>query len=331
MSVFNVVQLRAGAPDKFLLWSDDLINYVKRDNTNLVDLTNKELNEIYLNSQYVLPADEGDIIRANKFAKDCSNVPQNFILLPQYKDGTVINYIDYVPKDSQVYEKLEQNTGIKYMPYTVCPIDKFVIPSNGIYGIAFKTTTGSGSRGVILIDPDRIHLGGKYYKQSSDVNWDEFIKFAKSQPSYCKIMIQDLIPNKDTLTKVNVDFVIKNGELLGYKWDKTDPKAVFTNWNFGWFIRSKYTDEVMGKLANYLINECGVYNAIMNFEAFSDLQSETYLVEFNWRYSNSMFEGQALGIDLVSNYLNNKKFEVPFGEHKFTRYWQCALYKDIFN
>lgn len=339
--MIKVHQLRAGAPDKIMLAHSDSYELVKHDNCNLVDFTFEHLVHIQMAGEYILPADEGDIKYANDLA--CSHGLRNdgFILLPQriQNDGDkgdrlhTINYGEFVPKNSDVYKLLETSTGIKYATYCDYSIEQFVerytFESFKNSRCALKTATGSGSRGVWLIDPERIHLGGKYVSELSKVQFDEFLEFAEKEN--CEILIQDLIPNDPKLTKVNVDFVIRDGQLLGYKWDKTDPTAVFTNWNFGWFIRNEYTDSVMIKIAEYLTQKYGIVNAIMNFEAFSDLSSETWLVEFNWRYSNSMFEWQALGIDPIQKYLDNENFfdSVPFGEHKFSRYWQCALYNDI--
>jgi hypothetical protein len=248
------------------------------------------------------------------------------------KNGTpvVINYDDFVPKDADIYQLLNNYTDVKYAEFTTVKVREFKAPGNDVQGVAYKTTTGSGSRGVILIDKDRIHLGGKYVAKSSDADWVGFKKFAESQPD-CKIMIQQLIPNRPSLTKVNVDFVIRDGELLGYKWDATDPSAVFTNWNWGYFVRNNYTDKIMKQIHYYLTTIYGIKNAIMNFEAFSDICEETWMVEFNWRYSNSMFEWQALGIDPIYQYLKRESFDdkMPYGNHKFSRYWQCALYENI--
>lgn len=333
--------MRAGAPDKICLWTDGTYELVKHDNTNLVDYRKHDLHEIFKRCEFILPADEGDIKYANLKFVEGDKFDQSWILLPQITYGEkyckVIPYGMFVPKDSMVYQTIS-STGLKYPKI----VDKLT-PSqlrdialnldNDRLSFRFdhkaiKTTTGSGSRGVLLYDHDReLKYGGKYRSNPSRLELLELCNFAEKED--CDIIVQNLIPDSEVLTKVNVDFVIRDGKFLGYKWDKTDPTAVFTNWNFGWTVRTDYTDGLMGRVADHLINQCGIYNAIMNFEAFSDLTSETWLVEFNWRYSNSMFEGQAAGIDLIGHYLRGEEFQFPEGMNKFTRYWQCSYYNDI--
>lgn len=323
-------QLRAGAPDKVGLWNDGSYQFIKHDNCNLVDWSLKELQECKERGEFILPADEGDIKFINRY---CLKLPdQSFIMLPQEKDDNgnlvIIDYMKFIPKDCLVYKNVQAATGMKYAEFKSYTIEEF--KNKDLYSdhrIAYKTTTGSGSRGVLLIDPNRVHLGWKYREFLTKRDLDEFISFAEKEN--CNIMMQELIPNDPKLTKVNCDFVLRDGKLLGYKWDKTDPEAVFTNWNFGWIVRTQYTDEMMNKIASYLTQQCGIVNAIMNFEAFSDFESETWLVEFNWRYSNSTFEGQAANIDLIGHYLRNEPFEFPEGFNKFSRYWRCEFYKDL--
>lgn len=325
-----VHQMRSGAPDKICLWTDGSYLMRAHDNTNLVDYDLDELAELYRNEEYILPADEGDILHANEmFTRGL--VDQQFILLPLTVDNIVIAYGKFVPKDSMIYKYLQQFTGVKYAEFELMDLlqfkTKYIQDSAYFDRKAIKTATGSGSRGVILVDPDRVHLGGKYVDNLDSADLDGFCKFVEKED--CKILIQDLIPYEpDRLMKCNVDFVIRDGKLLGYKWDYVNQSQQFTNWDNGYFVRNEYLDDLMSKVAKYLVTN-GIMNAIMNFECFSDMESETWMVEFNWRYSNSMFEGQALNIDLISCYLNNTPFEVPMGSHKFARYWQCALYSDI--
>lgn len=328
----TVHQLRGGAPDKIQAFHlPAFTKLIHRDFTNLVDMSDSEIVSLIGQGEYILPADEGDIKRANELYTNGTLLNQTNILLPQVHTiagPRVIDYDQYVPKNSLVYEELSKGTSIKYMPYKVYSIEDFEnLWLDWDKPMAFKTTTGSGSRGVVLLDPERLHLGGKYVEVLTMSMMTRFIDFAKSEK--CSIMVQELIPNKKELTKVNVDFIIRDGRIISYKWDKTDPSAVFTNWNFGWFIRNKYTDSVMEEIQDLLCNKFKIKNAIMNFEAFSDLNSETYLVEFNFRWSNSTFEYQAFGIDPIHVYFDNKIVELPFGEYKFSRYWQCCLYDSV--
>jgi len=339
---YKVLQMRGGAPDKIQLHHDkNKIILIHKDFCNLVDYTAEELVKLFHENTYILPADEGDILHANKLQKEMFNlgVDQSMILLPQVKlDEGYLKIMDYqaVSKDSDFYKNLEEYTGVKYADfksYTIEEFEKLNINSDDIK--VYKTTLGSGSRGVILVNPNRIHLGYKYRNCLVSDEFNKFLSFAIQNNA--RIMIQDFIPeyakNGNKLTKINVDFFIRNGKLIGYKWDKTDPSEVFTNWNFGWFYRSNYTDSIMNSLANYLIKKLGIYNAIMNFEAFSDNESETWLIEFNFRYSNSTFEYQAVGVDPISSYIENIDImrAIPYGENKFTRYWQCKLYLDVEN
>jgi hypothetical protein len=334
--------MRGGAPDKIGLWTDGSYGLIKHDHTNLVSWTEDKIKSIVSNYEYILPADVGDILYANKLSGSYGNFDDSFILLPQINCGEwyckIIDYNEFVPKNSTIYEQIcnGQVKGVTYMPYRLFDVNnikdyselhELVYEANlGYRKFALKSTTGSGSRGVWLIDSDRLHLGGKYISKLGDKDFIEFVKFCKDNSA--KAMIQELIPNDPKLTKVNVDFVIRDGKLLGYKWDKTDPTAVFTNWNFGWFTTTGYTDMIMKNISEFLL-ERGIWNAIMNFEAFTDYQSNLYLVEFNWRYSNSMFEGQAEGVDLIGHYLRGEEFKFPYEERKFVRYWQCKYYDEL--
>lgn len=332
-----VHQLRGGAPDKIQLWTSGTYELKMHDNTNLVNYTAKDLCELFNKGELILPADEGDIKHANNISRDMWELgcDQSRILLPliDYSEGysMVIPYELYVPKDSKVYEELGLYTNIRYAEYASTDIDGFLnyIHNNESEPMAYKTATGSGSRGVLLVDPSRTHLGGKYrdYLSNSEIN--QFINFARKEN--CNILIQKLIPNKPELKKINVDFAIRDGKLLGYKWDIVNQAQQFTNWDNGYFHKSVYSDAIMDQVAWYLTHQCGITDALMNFEAFSDMESEIWMVEFNWRYSNSMFEGQALGIDLIDCYINKKYFDYPYGDRKFSRYWQCKLYDNMPN
>lgn len=335
--------MRGGAPDKVNLPDGLYHELVKHDHTNLVDYTDLELTELINKGDYILPADEGDIIRANKFDANSKLRTKN-ILLPQFL-GHVINYDEFVPKDSEIYTDLPEYLMI-YMPFKsflqteVKELDEYIhslgnhSPSGFEFRfpIAVKSTTGSGSRGVILYDPDRVNLGGKYYMGQIEDPYYELVepvvRFARSEGPNCKIMIQELIPNDPELTKINVDFVIREGKLLGYMWTITDPEAVFTNWNWCYIFRNEWTDRLMHELVDYLHSK-GITDAIMNFEAFSDNESMIYLVEFNWRYSNSMFQSLAYGINLIDSYLMKLEFGFPYGKDKLYRTWTPKRLIDI--
>lgn len=329
--------MRAGAPDKFgLELLSDKYEYVKHDNCNLRTLSKEMMDEMLGDTNYILPADEVDILVANLAFDRGGGDDQSRILLPQMVDEDgyyrVIPYYEYVPKDSHIYEKLAKSDEFfnypKYKSYTISQFED-AIKTVDRNKMVVKTTTGSGSRGVWVVDKERIHLGGKCISEFTKTQYDSIIQFAKSEG--CDIMIQDLCDIN--LLKCNTDFVIKGGELLGYKWDIVNQNQQFTNWDNGHFFRNEYTDKVMEYVTELLVEE-GIENAIMNFESYSDCNSRTELVEFNWRYSNSMFEtNNSLGIDLIACYLEDKEFEIPVGEHKFVRHWTCSLYDktDIIN
>lgn len=330
--------MRGGAPDKAMFYYLPAFNLIKHDFTNLVSYSKSEIYSILRNNEWILPADEGDIKHANKIYDPNELVDQSHILLPQIQlpddSYKVIDYDKFVPKDSQVYANLELKTGIIYPRYNSLSLSEFINNwtlddlNNLKGGIALKSTTGSGSRGVWLIDEDRVSLGGKYTDKLTDIQYNNFIEFCKKEN--CNILIQSLIPNKPgKLLKCNTDFIIRDGKLLSYKWDLVNQAQQFTNWDNFNVIRSEYTDKVMNNLVNYLVNDCGICNGILNFESFSDLKSETYMIEINWRLSNSIFEYQALGVDAVTIYLENNNFEVPYGSHQAIRYWQCAFKDNI--
>lgn len=327
-SKYIVHQLRAGAPDKACISTDSSYQLLKHDNTNLVDYTEDELLEIKIKGEYILPADEGDIKHANKL----NFGSEYFILLPQTSDEKVIKYDKFVPKDSVIYKSLVDGSPIRYMDFTSITLTEFMDKwtpeelNKFKDGVAIKSTTGSGSRGVWLIDKQRAKFGGSFISQITYAQWNKFVDVCRHEN--CNVMLQDLIPVRDNLKKINVDFVISAGALLGYMWTIPNQSQLQTNWDNGTILKSQFTDDIMHEITKLLTNN-GIYNAIMNFEAFSDMHDEVIIIEFNWRYSNSMFQSQAAGIDLIGRYLRNEPFSMPNGEHEFIRYWQCAFKEDI--
>lgn len=330
--------LRGGAPDKVNLGGNKYVG-IKHNNCNLVNFNEGKINDIINSGEYILPSDEGDIIYMNK-----SNIlDQSSILLPQTKDNKIIDYNSFVKKNSKVYLDLFENTGIKYCVFKLYTVEELLDLINMNYhkksdvvfsNCAIKTTTGSGSRGVFICSTEAYNKGWFNYHKHATVNdLLKIIDFAKSECKLghdCKIMVQDLIPID--LLKVNVDFVIRDGKLLGYKWDLPETGSNFTNWNWCDIIHTNKTDEYMNKLVDYLVNDCGVYNAIMNFEGYMNADcTELYMVEFNWRYSNSTFESLAFDIDLVHQYLINEPFEFPKGSTRICRSWTPIKESDIKN
>lgn len=331
MEKLIIHQMRGCAPDKIqLAYNQDSYRLVHHDFTNLVSYEENQVESLREN-EYILAADEGDI----KFANQLSDYCNSRILLPKSGDNRVIDFNKYVPKDSKIYEQVARGVlkdiGLTYPKYITKDFCKGnpdeLIELVGNRRVAIKSCTGSGSRGVLLIDKDRLYLGGKYRESLTYEEAEDIINYSTHQD--CNLIIQDLIPDKSNLMKINVDFVIRDGELLGYKWDEVAHDSVFTNWNYGWFIRNEYTEKFMKELTLFL-TASGVTDAIMNFEAFSDNESETHLVEFNWRYSNSMFEWQSIDEDPIDAYLNDRKMKpTPGSRTKFSRYWQCMLYDDV--
>lgn len=337
--ISNLVKVhlcRGGAPDKGMIKVLPSCNLIKHDHTNLVDYNYELLDDYRKNWELILPADEGDIKYANKLyslgLKD-----QSFILLPQELDQQeylkVIDYDKFVPKDSEFYQNLNKHTHFKYPKYQSLTIEEFMreypIDFLNKMRVAIKTTTGSGSRGVWLINPDAVHYGGKYVSKLSHEQYTSFIDFAYKEN--CRIIVQDLIPFQErNLLKCNTDFVIRDRKLLCYKWDITDQNQLFTNWDHFDVIRNEYTDKMMKQMTDYLIS-LGIVNAIMNFESFSNLEDETQLIEMNYRFSNSMFELNAFNVDFISIYLQENKFELPYGKRHCLRYWQCIQTDEIPN
>lgn len=327
--------LRGGAPDKISRWTDGSYEVRLHDNTNLVDYTRNEVFDIISRCELILPADEGDIRHANKIYDRDDLYDQSWILLPHENIGEgyckVIDYDKFVPKDSLIYRNLVGLTPFGYMDFYSMSIEEFLkqwtlsdLDDSDGEGLALKSTTGSGSRGVLILDKERSKFGGSFVSQITEAQYQKFIEFCKKEN--CRVMIQDLIPTG--LTKINVDFVIRDGKLLGYMWTIPNQTQLQTNWDNGYIVRNEFTDYIMNEV-KLIMEHHGIWNAIMNFEAFTDMKSQVILIEWNWRYSNSMFQAQAAGIDLVGQYLRNEPFSMPKGEHKFSRYWQCKFYKNI--
>lgn len=332
---YIVHMMRGGAPDKANLKSN--VSLIKHNNKNLRDFSLKEIKSIAKQGHYILPSDEGDIIYANKLREK----DQSFILLPQTKNGKIIDYKSFVEKDSEVYSNLSYYTPFKYKKFEKYSIEDFKILLHNQSPLsdfvfkekAIKTTTGSGSRGVFVCSKEAFDKGWfNYHEYATLDDMYKILDFARSEKSQghdCSIIVQDLIPvNYD---KVNVDFVIRDGELLGYKWGIPEPGSNFTNWNWCKIIRNEATEDIMNSLSRYLIDKCGVYNAIMNFEAYSnpDDTRDIYMVEFNWRYSNSTFESLAFNTDFIKCYLENIKFGMPYGSTNVCRSWQAIKQEDI--
>lgn len=311
----NVVQFRKLAPDKANLWTDSRVKLHGLNNTNLVDLTNDKIYEYINRDYYLLPADEGDIAKANLLD---SNINQSYILLPQTENG-VINYKSFVPKNSAIYSIINLYDNIVYPDYRIITSDD-LINYGSITNKIVKTTLGSGSRGIKIVDPNR----QKDNYTTDKLTHEDINKLiAESYKHGCDIIVQDLIPNE--YIKCNVDFIIRNRKLISYKWTVMNQNQRYTNWDNGYHLRSEWTDEVMNNVVDALIKN-GITDAIMNFEGFMDSEDnpdKLHLVEFNWRYSNSMFEWESFGYDPIYGYIMNQEFFYDFGKYPFTRYWRC--------
>lgn len=329
MKKVTVHLMRGGAPDKIALAHSSYYNLVRHDNTNIVGMDINDLLKFTSDHNYILPADEMDIKAVNKLILNYE-INQTHILLPQDPKGNIIDYNKFVPKDSKFYQDMIGHKG--YLPiypnFDRISIPRFIEwsenPDNRKLPVAIKTVTGSGSRGVKLIDKNCLHYGGKYISELTDSDVDDLIEFAKSQGN-CDLIIQDLIPFRQLgLKKVNVDIIMKHGSLLGYKWDEVDQHSLFTNWDQGYFRNNAYIQDLMNDF-EYHLNSHGIYNGLLNFEAFSNMKDTTYLIEVNWRYSNSMFEWQAAGIDPIMSMLYELPCSIPDEclNRQFKRYWQC--------
>lgn len=338
--------MRGGAPDKCALPNTDNIKFIKHNNCNLASLDINTIKKL-CSSGYILSADEGDIYHVNKL-RDIGEISEKIarkILLPFCSvTNHIIDYISFIPKDSHIYSDITNHTDglIKYENYISYDIDKW--RTLKIYDdCAIKTNFGSGSRGILLKSKYHYDKGIPGYKDKIETN--DIKGIVSYLDSYCNslkipvenrhLLVQKLIPptNNDgeELRKVNVDFVIRKGKLLGYKWGLPEPGSNFTNWNWVDIIHDDYTDNIMSAMEKYLVNIIGITDAIMNFEAFSDMRDNLYLVEFNWRYSNSAFESHAFGFDLVECYLTNTKFSTPTTSTgiKLCRTWNPILLTNL--
>jgi hypothetical protein len=323
--------MRGGAPDKIMFKLVPEYDLMKHDNCNLVSISKDKITSILsrYGNEYIMPADEGDIRYANQL-----NLPTELssrIILPQDKDGRIIEYDKYVPKDSMIYTELGKNTDVKYPDFCSLTFDEFKSKYENnlgaLDGKAIKTATGSGSRGVFLICKERIGLGGKYVEELTPAQFKSFMDFAEHEGK-CNILVQDISP---ALLKCNTDFIIRDGKLITYKWDIVNQSQQFTNWDNFHVYRNKYTDTIMSQITKFLCSK-GIYNAFMNFESFTDFENETYMVEFNWRYSNTTFEYQAFNKDLIELYLDKKEWFSPLDKKiRCSRYWRCIQYEQIPN
>lgn len=335
MEKLTVHLLRGGAPDKIALAHSPYYKLVKHDNTNIVGMSLEDLCKYTEGNNYILPADEMDIKAVNEVNGN-PDVDQSHILLPQDLLGNVINYDKFVPKDSNFYRSLANPKGnLPIYPQTTrMSISQFIEwsndPDNACKLVAIKTATGSGSRGVKLVDESCLNYGGKYIPKLTKSDVNDIVEFAASQNN-CDILIQELIPFRQLgLKKVNVDIVMKHGNMLGYKWDEVDQHSLFTNWDQGYFRDNCYIKELMNNFEYHLRNH-GVCHGLLNFEAFSNMKDTTYLVEVNWRYSNSTFEWMAAGIDPIMCLLFSHPCSIPDEclDRQFKRYWQCQFTDEL--
>ena len=314
--------MRGGAADKVMQWYPEGYELIRHGFCNLRNLTEEEIQKL---DGYIVPADEGDI-------KYCENLKDHSKIILPKSGNRIINYDKYVPKDSTIYEILE--SGVlelnSYEYFEVLSLDEFKkLNFKNFNKVAIKTTTGSGSRGVWIIDDDRVHLGFKTTSQLTEDQYKNFIDFCESEG--CKVMIQSLCPID--LLKSNCDFIIRDRKLVGYMWVETNQTQQFTNWDNGYFIHNEFTDKCMQEIVDLLINN-GITDALMNFESYTDFATTNRIVEFNWRFSNSCFQSEAIGVNMVASYLEKKPFSFPYGRNYFYRYWRCCLENsvpDLFN
>lgn len=325
---------RGGAPDK-MTQGDTYhknVRILPVDQLNLYSMSVDDLNWFLVtlvgDGSYFVPADERDIKVANDLV---DHVSMNHIILPKTTGGKILNHDD-ISKFNVMTKWIKGGYAVELGDVRKTPTllpKKF--SKSEFTGVACKSSYGSGSREVLIADPNRSKFGLPFVDQITKKDYDRLKKMdSEDNPVY----LEQLIPYKWGIQKVNVDFIIKGGQLKFYKFDLVESGALTTNWNHGTWVRDKYTDKIMKTVVRFLTKEMGVRDAVMNFEAFMDTH-EFYLVEFNWRYSNSMFETEAIGINMIDLYFDKewKKDDfrklIPIGFYKeFVRAWTCKFHEN---
>lgn len=323
--------MRGGIPDKPMLWTDRSYRLIKHNFTDMQDYSQEELTNMFNNDEYIMPIVESDLQYANELQRK-GLVPRGHIIATSDEEGNIVHFDDFVPKDSEFYQGLTENTLFTYPKTTSYEIDEFIKASPKLYGcnspVVIKVAVGGGSRGVVVCNPDHyVENTREQVTSISGANIDEVVKYAKKNS--CRILVQDLC--RTDLEKYELQIVMREGRLLCYKWDHADNPS--TNWDHGTLIRTKYTDVVVDSLVKYLLS-LGVYNAFIGMDGYTNYVDYTDLIEVNWRYENCTFTWEAIGVDPISAYIHNinRNDIMPYTDNKgipYVRYWRCALDKDI--
>jgi len=330
--MYKIYQFRAGAPDKYRMWTNGQYELIKIDGCNLKDYPLEVIDHLD-NQTYCICTSEDDI----KYASQLKSSMQQRLFLP-LSNGKLINYDDFVPKDSKFYQGiLNQKTDFYYPLIDSWTVSQFVDNINELRSnspkLVLKVQKGSGSRGVYVINNERQPQAGsrEQYTELTDYLINELINYAVESDS--NILIQTLAYRDLSIdTKYNCNFMIRNGKLLLYKWNKPDNDS--TNYDHAIFIRNEFTDSVINSLVNYMVNDCGVTDGLFGVDGYTDYKNYISMIETNWRHENSFFEFEAYGIDFIDAYLNPDKYNmdwIPFGEYPFIRYWRCSMFNPIKN
>lgn len=321
----KVIQFRAGAPDKFMKFTSGDYELIQRDGVNLRDYSVQEVSSVD-DDTWFLSADEGDI----EFAMNLPADVQKRVMLPQTADG-IINFKKFVPKDSEFYQNLSKRTLFSYPIREIIKAEQFpllydMMKDSDRYVI--KVAQGSGSRGVIVVNSDRVPQPGarEQYQLLIKDKVDEVIELATKR--CCNIVIQDLaytdLVNQE---KYDLSIIIRHGKLVAYHWSHPDNDS--TNWDHGEFIRSEFTDKAVNSLVNYL-KDCNITDGFFNLDGYTNYKDFLTLIEINWRLANCVFIFEAWGLDYIDMYLNpdkdNWNSKIPYGKYPYLRYWRCSLY-----
>ena len=318
----NIVQFEANAPDKYCYGQVTNANLIQKDRRDM-----KDYPIIYNDgSTMYLPVNDRDIL----YAKQYPLYIQRSIILPQCADG-VIDFYKFVPKNSEFYQTLEAETGLKYRILNTYTADQF----GSLYDrykdnpkFVLKTTLGWGSYGVIVMNQDRVPQAGarEQYQQLNKSTVDKIVSVAEHLG--CEIIEQEFAYNEVTNIKYNLNIIFRGSELVAYKFDI--PENDSTNFNHAVFVRSEFTDELASKVVKYLVSK-GCTDGIIGVEGYTDMKSEASVCEFNFRCDNSMFTFEVFGLDFIRMYVypdeENWMDKIPYGNTPYIRYWRACKYE----
>lgn len=326
----RLFQMRAGAPDKFRMFTSGNYELIKRNGVNLTSYSVYEIN-ILSPEDYVVSTSEDDIKYIFDNASTIKKEVQRRLFLPCTSEG-IIDYYRFVPKDSEFYKGIMEGKTMFTYPlkhsFTIEEFKEWYPNHLGPGKFVIKVQKGSGSRGVAVINKDREPQVGarEQYKELTEDIAQNIIHWATIAD--CKILIQELAyRDLNQERKYNLNFMIKNKKLLLYKINLPDNDS--TNYDHAVFYRSEWSDRLVNSVVDYMVNDLGIEEGLFGIDGYTNFDDFTTMLECNWRHENSFFEFEALGIDFLDAYLFPEKYSmdmIPFGETPFIRYWRCAKF-----